>query len=191
MWIAASYWMVLAVNWSVTAQQEDCIYYRGETESNGVVPVRAECDWAIDADAATRMLADQGIHDQIFDAVAESTVLSEDENRRRVYQVQRARGVADRHVILDYTREAIEGGWRFQWVKAADQSSLRSDAIEVEVTEGLWQIRETEEGLHLEYELRYLPGGSVPAFLMGWFQGVGTRLVIDDLRQSLEPYRIR
>ena len=191
MWIGAKWWVLLAVDWSVTTQQEDCTFYRAPTEANGVVPVRAECDWEIDVETAVDLLSDQGRHDQIFEAVAESTVLSEVDDRRRVYQVQRARGVNDRHVILEYTQEIIDGGRRFRWVKSSDQSSLREEGVEVEVTEGFWEVRATDDGLHLAYELRYLPGGNVPAFVMGWFQGMGTRMVIDDLRQSLEAHRVR
>lgn len=186
-WLWAQVWVV---NWTVSHQDPTCTYYQGEVEQSGAIPVRVECEWAVDAAQAARVLSEQAGHDEIFRAVSESTVLSDDGRKRRVYQVQHAAGVTDRHVILEYTKEQLVNGWRFQWRKADDQSELRGDGVEVEVTEGEWVVTETETGMRLEYELRYLPGGKVPVFLVGWFQGMGTRQVIGDLRESLIPFNL-
>ena len=190
MWISISWLPLVAVHWTVTFEDDACTYYRGAVESDGVMPVRVDCDWAVDSGKAAQLLEDQNAHDEIFDALAESTILSEEGPIRRVYQVQRAAGVTDRHVILEYTEEMLSNGRRFRWTKSTDQSALRSEGVEVEVTEGQWEVTKTETGMHLHYELRYLPGGRVPPFLVSWFQGLGTRLVIADLRESLVPYEI-
>jgi hypothetical protein len=187
-WPTAGFFQILAVNWTVAFEDGGCTFYRGESEADGVVPVRVECDWKVDAKKAATLLGHEEGHAEIFSALAENTVLSDDGDIRSVYQVQRVRGISDRHVILDYTREKQPMQWRFNWSKAADQSGLRPEAVEVEVAEGAWEVTETETGMHLHYELRYLPGGQVPAFLIGWFQGIGTRQVIRDLRQSLVPF---
>jgi hypothetical protein len=181
---------ILAVNWTLSDAASECSYYRGDGEASGVIPVRVECEWPVNADQAARLLGEEEGHELIFSALAESTVLSDDGQMRRVYQVQQAAGVSDRHVILEFTREIFEDGWRFRWSKAEDQSSLREDGVEVAVTEGLWEITRTDTGMRLHYELRYLPGGRVPVFLMSWFQGMGTRQVIGDLRESLRPFSI-
>ena len=191
MWVLLSWLPLVAGQWTVSFEDDSCTYYRGAVEADGVMPVRVDCDWAVDPVKAAQLLEDQSTHDEIFEAVAESTILSEKDDIRRVYQVQRAAGGVDRHVILEYSEETLSNGRRFRWKKSSDQTGLRPEGVEVEVTEGQWEITETETGMHLHYELRYLPGGRVPTFLVTWFQGLGTRMVIADLRESLAPFEVR
>jgi hypothetical protein len=187
-WVTASWLQILAVNWTLSFEDGECAFFQGEAEAGGVVPVRVDCDWKVNAEQAATLLGDVEGHEHIFSALAENTVLTDDGETRRVYQVQQARGISDRHVILEYKTELQPARWRYSWKKSSDQSELRSQAVEVEMADGFWEVAQTETGMHLSYELRYLPGGSVPAFLVAWFQGAGTRQVIRDLRQSLVPF---
>ena len=38
------------------------------------------------------------------------------------------------------------------------------------------------------YELRYDPGGSVPGFVVRWFQGSGVRTLVGELRSWAESH---
>ena len=60
--------------------------------------------------------------------------------------------------------------------------------MEIELDTGMWQVTETSDGLHLDYELRYAPGGWVPDFVVRWFQGKGLVMTLRQLHDYLKAH---
>ena len=104
----------------------------------------------------------------------------------RVYQRHRFTGVTDRAAFLDYSVIPVDGGTRYGWTKATDQSALPDSVVEIELDTGSWQITDAPLGVRVVYEIRYLAGGNLPDFLVRWIQGAGTRQVMTELRAYAE-----
>ena len=83
--------------------------------------------------------------------------------------------------------EDIPGGKRFTWTKAPDQGTNSGAGVEIALNTGKWEVtKNTDGGSRVIYELRYLPGGRVPGFLVRWFQGTGMKLFVGELRSHAE-----
>jgi len=161
----------------------DCKVSTGKTD-DGVLEAWAHCEWPLPAERVDSILgvfADQERH---FSGVAESEVLRVDGERTLVRQVQQASGISDREVVLEFVAEAIPNGTRYRWRKASDQSGRNPDNVECEVHEGYWEITRTGDKTTVDYHLRYLPGGSVPSFLVSAFLSSGVEGALGDLRQA-------
>ena len=171
--------------WSPAGTEHGCAFFVGATDARGITPVRAECEWVVDAARLTAVVSQMGNHDTIFSSLADSAVLSTAGGVQRIYQRQSATLAPDREVVLDVTTEALPDGTRVRFRKSANQAGLKGDAVEVGFQEGMWEVHRTAGGARLVYELRYLPGGMVPAAVLKWFQGAGTRAVLADLKAHL------
>jgi len=157
---------------------------------DGVPEAFARCAWPLPADridAVLRLLDEQERH---FSGVADSTVLRVDGERTLVRQVQQASGISDREVVLEFVVETIPNGRRYRWRKADDQSGRNPDNVECEVHEGHWQIAGAGNETIVEYHLRYLPGGSVPTFMVTAFLGSGVEEALDDLRDAAATQQV-
>jgi hypothetical protein len=104
----------------------------------------------------------------------------------RVRQVHTASGISDRAAVVEWTVTPVEGGARYAWSKSDDQSAIDGRGLEATECAGSWEVVEREGGARVVYEMRYAPGGSVPFFLMRWFQGAGIRGVLAEFRDSAE-----
>jgi len=155
-----------------------------DRSADGALEAHARCKWAIPAARIHAILAAWGDQARTFRNVAESTVLEQDDAHVLVRQIHRASGIADREVIAECFTEAIPGGRRYRWRKAADQSKSTGRNVEVAVHEGFWEVTEGDGATTVEYQLRYLPGGSVPSFLVSMFLSSGMEGVLSDLRQA-------
>jgi hypothetical protein len=162
----------------------DCTLTTGP--KNGEIVMRAECDWPFSVDQVHNMLRAVGDHDRYFANLGESSVLEERDGFLRVRQIHQARGIDDREVVVDWVITPIDGGYRYAWRKSKDQSAVSGTRIEVEVHEGMWEITSTPTGTHVVYDMRYLPGGSVPAFLVRWFQASSVENVLAEARAAAE-----
>lgn len=159
-----------------------CIFYKGNTEANGIQAVRAECDWEVDPEKVRRLLAKSEDHDLYFTTVTKCDVLSRTNGVDRAYQLHEAAGISPREVIIDMASEPIPGGRRFTWTRSADQTGLTGGGVAVEHNTGKWEVTDKQGGgTHLVYELRYAPGGMVPSFMVRWFQGAGTEQLVGEL----------
>ena len=173
---------IATAGWTVSNEADGCVYYKGTPEGD-VVPIRVVCDWTdVDASKMHEVLARPGSHDGVFEGLAEANVVSKQGALSRVYQRFAARGMSDREVVVEYRTSTVEGGKRYGWRKAPDQSGLRGDAVEVPETSGLWEVTEEGEHVRLTYELRMKVGGMVPAFAMKWFQTGAIQGTIDELK---------
>lgn len=177
--------MPAQAGWSSIGDKHDCVF--SKQDEGDIVALKAECTWPISADKVITKLSDWSQHDEIFPTVAQSTVIGSLSNGSgRVMQVHQAAGISDREVVMDVGSSSIEGGMRFTHTKSADQSGLSGDRVEVGRDDGLWEVKATADGgCTVLYELRYDPAGSVPGFMVKWFQGSGFKDMLAKLRSSV------
>jgi len=170
----------------------------GEADDNGCelteepsegaeVMVRAECHWDnIPLSRLEDLLGDPALHEQFFSNVAKSAILEEAGGVTTVHQVHQASGMSDREIIVEYRVEEVQGGYKYHWQKAADQSATSGDNVVVESSTGYWEIVKEGNGVRVSYQVRYLPGGNIPAFLVRMFQSSGMQAVLAELRTTAE-----
>jgi hypothetical protein len=174
--------------WTVTDASNDCTFYRGEAEGE-VVPLRAECDWPIAPAELTGLLERIDDHNLYFSSVSVSRVVASNAGEHNVYQVHVATGISDREAMLLYTDGPVEGGHRFEWKVNPDQSGITGEKVRLVEDAGKWEITaRAGGGSHVVYELRYDAGGSVPGFVVRWFQGAGVRTLVGELRAYAEAH---
>ncbi len=174
--------------WTETARDHDCTFYKG-VEQSGVVPLRAECIWPVEPAELQGLISRIDDHNLYFSSVSLSRVVSLNEGVSNVYQVHVATGISDREAMLLYTDEAIEGGRRYSWRVNPDQSGITGERVRLAEDLGKWEISEHPGGgSQVVYELRYDPGGSVPGFVVRWFQGSGVRTLVGELREYAEEH---
>lgn len=164
-----------------------CDLFLGQADSEGVVPMRAECDWP-DVTVAQFEAAygDWASHDEIYGNISSSVVLSSEGTTHSVRQTFEAGGIKTREMIIVGSREDVPGGVKYSWHKQAGDQGITTNNVEVTRSTGYWLVTERAEGgVHAEYELSYDPGGSVPGFLVRWFQGSGLQGIIEDTRNAV------
>ena len=175
--------------WTVTDESNDCTFYKGEPDANEIVPLRAECDWAIPPAKLQGLIAKIDDHNLYFSSVSVSRVVASNAGEHNVYQVHVASGISDREAMLLYTDQPIDGGHRYSWRVNPDQTGITGDKVRLTEDFGKWEITTgTGGGSHVVYELNYDAGGSVPGFVVRWFQGSGVRTLVGELRSYAEDH---
>ena len=184
-------WMsgvAMAEPWKQVDARDGCEFFVGETDATGVTPIRATCDWPYPATKLQHLLSQFDQHYRYFDMLEYSNLVSKDGEAVLIYQLHRLAGMPDREVVLRMWSEPIEGGVAYKWTKAENQTVLSGSGVEIELDTGMWQVTETADGLHLDYELRYAPGGWVPDFVVRWFQGKGLVMTLRQLHDYLKTH---
>lgn len=176
MWIGLLVSVAAANGWTESAQSDGCTFYTGARQGE-YAPVRAVCQWDIPPEKLQGLVARSADHDKYFSSVS----VAEQVEAGRFRQVHQASGISDRELIVDMGQQTIPGGVRYWWKKSADQSGVSGDNVEVVVDTGKWEITASEGGSKVIYELMYDPGGSVPGFLVRWFQTSGTQQLVGEL----------
>jgi hypothetical protein len=171
--------------WTETARVNDCTFSKGPPEG-GVQPVHVECHWPVAPDKLHALLADGNRHAAIFDGITSTHQVGTEAGGELFYQVHQASGMSDREIVVRLTDEAIPDGRRYAWTKATDQSALTHELVEIELNTGMWEVTGEGAGSKIVYELRYAAGGSVPGFLVRWFQGSGVQALVGELRAMAE-----
>lgn len=167
--------------WSDIGSKYDCTF--SKQDEGAVVALRAQCTWTVPYEKVEAVLADWESHDEVFASVASSKLLAPLQGGKgRVHQVHQASGISDREVVMDVAEVAVDGGKRWTHNKAADQSALSGENVEVGRDDGLWELKRTDTGCTLLYELRYDAAGSVPGFMVKWFQGSGFKEMLGEVR---------
>jgi len=70
---------------------------------------------------------------------------------------------------------------------ALAQTGVSEKRVNVGRDDGLWEVRATADGgCTVHYELRYDPAGSVPGFMVKWFQGSGFKDMLSQLRAYVD-----
>ncbi len=163
----------------------DCTIYKGPADADGVIPVFADCHWPeIPPEKLHALEYDWEGHSKVFSTVESSKIVKKDGDRARVHQVHALSGVSNREVEVWMWREEVPGGYQYNWksdtpVTPADGNVATAKHI------GFWRItKHPEGGSRAEYQLSYDPGGSVPGFMVRWFQTSGTVDTTTELRAA-------
>jgi hypothetical protein len=173
-----------AAGWTQTGADNGCTWFTGAAEGT-ITPLRAECDWSIPASKLQTLLADFNMHDDYFSAVSQSVVIGAGMCR----QVHVASGISDREVVIAFKTEDIPGGKRYSWQKASDQSAVTGAGVMPGTDTGKWEVTTNATGgSHVVYELHYDPSGSVPSFVIRWFQGSGFKAFVLELKSWAESH---
>ncbi len=151
-----------------------------------VTPIHVECRWPIPAERLDGLLRDVVAQGRIFSNLAESALVEKSDDHLLVRQVQRATGMTDREVILEWRVEQIPQGHRYRFEKARDQSALSGKRVEVAQNTGFWEVMSDGDGSRVTYELRYLPGGDLSPFLVRMFQSSAVNGAMSELRNAAE-----
>ena len=126
-------------------------------------------------------------HYTYYTTVAKSDILGKQGDKTRVRQVHEAAGISDRDVVLLMWKTAAKGGQRYQWTIDSDQTG-RGDGVKPAQDDGGWTvIPDPRGGVRVEYDLLYAPGGSVPGFVVRWFQGSGFVDLVGEMRAAAKP----
>lgn len=173
--------------WTSTGKEFGCEFYKGDVEGV-VLPVSAECLWALPADRVQAALLNWADMEFVFSNIADSRVLATHGDTLRVMQIHQASGISDRETIVDVKRVDVPGGKRITWSRVDNSGQLSGQHLEVPVNSGIWQVTASPEGTRLHYEVRYDLGGDVPTVLVRWFQGSGMRGVLSDLYEYVEQH---
>lgn len=169
--------------WSDIGTKHDCTFEK--QDEGDVVALRATCTWTVPADKVMAVLGDWASHDKVFSSVAVSDVMGTlVAGKGKVHQVHQASGISNREIVMDVAEENIPGGKRWTHTKSADQSALSGDNVEVGRDDGKWEVEATPTGCVVRYELRYDPAGSVPGFMVKWFQGSGFKDMLAQVRTA-------
>jgi hypothetical protein len=160
-----------------------CTIYAGPSR-DGITPLRAECHWPeASIDRIDARFGDQGVHDEVFSAIAESVVERTEGGVAFVRQVHTARGITDRECRLQMTRSLAGGTLTYGWSLDPAFATPAEGRVLVAHDTGAWTFSAAPEGgVNVTYDLAYGPGGSVPGFMVRAFQGSGFEAAISELR---------
>ncbi len=166
------------------ASYEGCELSLGSTMSDGVVPIHADCYWPdVTIDKFRAVMGDPVKHADVFTVIVKSEIrrpASTPDGKALVYQLQRSKGISDREVLLWMNHTVVGGADRYGWTTASGEALTPADGnVKVERSDGYWQAAaDPRGGVQVSHQLEYAPGGSVPGFLVHWFQtsGVETNL---------------
>lgn len=177
--------------WNVTKTDADggaCELSLGPTESDGVVPMRAECHWKdVTLDQFKTKLAAFGDHDDYFTAVVQSTVKRVEGDKTIVFQEHQSSGISNREVMISMWHETVDGYDRYAWkTLGAEPLTVASGNVRCNRSEGYWSAKaDAAGGIDVVHVLAYDPGGSVPGFLVRWFQTSGLATNATELHQAI------
>jgi hypothetical protein len=179
---------IASAGWEETDRDNGCVFFKATaTEASGAQPVRAECDWPVPPKTLHHMLGKIADHDLYFSNISKCEPVSG--HPTWTWQLHETAGISPREVVLEMGEEDIAGGKRFTWTKAGDQSTNSGAGVEIALNTGMWEITDNGSGgAKVVYELRYLPGGKVPGFMVRWFQGAGMQSFIGELRTYAEKH---
>jgi hypothetical protein len=173
--------------WKVTnTDHEGCELALGPAESDGTVPMRAECHWKdVSLDTFKAKFADWAGHAAIFTSVVTSRV-QRSGDKALVFQEHQASGVSNREILLWMWHEQVDGFDRYAWKTASEEALTPADGhVRADRSDGYWQAKAEGSGVHLVHMLAYDPGGSVPGFLVRWFQTGGLEANVSEARAAL------
>jgi hypothetical protein len=174
--------------WTQTADEHGCRFFKGAQEAGGVVPIRAECDWAIPVATLDGLLSVTDGHHRYFPNIKQSEGVGTRAGGDLVWQLQEVPGASDREVVIIMRREQSDGLIRHSWARVPGEEGLKGVGVHVAVNRGLWELSDNGSGgTKLVYEVRYMPGGKVPGFLVRWFQGDGVREFVGSLKGYAAP----
>lgn len=165
---------------------DDCVLYKGPAEVDGTEPMVAECHWRdVEPERLIARLGDYGSYGTLIPGVVSSVVVRSEETRSLVHQVQATKGIATREVLIWMVTEPLEGGARVAWSTAPDQAlDLPEGHVRADRNDGAWEVTaHPGGGSAVVHRIAYDPGGSVPGWVVRWFQVGGLMDVMTHVRE--------
>jgi len=167
-----------------------CVLMNGTSaESDGVIPMRAECHWPdVTPETFHKALADWGGHDKYWSGVVESTVKRSSGGKTLVYQIHRNKGTNDREILLWMSKKNTDGGGiKYSWGEAKGEAlEIKKGNVQAARSDGSWEGKpHPDGGVQVTYQLAYDPGGKVPDFMVRWFQIGGLTNIVTELHEYL------
>lgn len=167
-------------------READCVLYKGPAEADGTEPMVAECHWKeVDPARLIARLQDFASYGTLIPGVVSSVVVRREEPRALVHQVQATKGIAPREVLIWMVSEPLDGGARVAWTTAAAEAlAVPEDHVRAERNDGAWEVTaHPDGGAAVVHRIAYDPGGSVPGWLVRWFQVGGMMGVMTHVRE--------
>lgn len=191
-WFLFAAALAAPTGWNVTKTNADdgnCELSLGPAMSDGVVPMRAECVWKdVTLDGFKAVAGAWESHDEVFTAVVASKIERTDGAKSLVHQEHQSSGIANREVMIWMEHTTVDGYERYGWNSAKDEPlTLTSGNVAATRDTGYWQAKaEPSGGIRVVHLLEYDPGGSVPGFLVRWFQTSGLTANVVDMHTALK-----
>jgi hypothetical protein len=165
-----------------TQTTENCSLYLGPAAANGVVPMHAECTWkGVDLAKLDAFFSRWEEHATVFSTIVSSTVEGTEGTSAIVRQVHHSKGISDRECVLKMDKTTIAGGFRYAWTLHGPAPTVAEGHVPVAFDDGYWEFTAVDGGVRAVHHLEYDPGGSVPSFLVRWFQTSGLETIVHEI----------
>lgn len=173
------------------ASYEGCELSLGANMSDGVVPIHADCYWPdVTLDKFRAVMGDPVKHADVFTVIVKSEIRrpAGADGKSLVYQLQRSKGISDREVLLWMNHTVVSGADRYGWTTATTEALTPADGnVRVARSDGYWQVAaDPRGGVLVSHQLEYAPGGSVPGFLVHWFQTSGVQTNLSEVHAAVK-----
>jgi len=163
-------------------ERDDCVFYMGPQEADGVTPVMVECNWSDrDAHEMDALLSQMNNYHEIVWAIEDTRMVRAEGARSLVWQRHVVKGTAPREVMIWMeTAPTAAGGTRYSWTTADEDFELSRGAVLAARNDGYWEVNPTVEGVEVVLHGCYDPGGWVPDVLVRWCQTFGADRLMKD-----------
>lgn len=170
------------------ATQGGCTVYVGAIDpASGVPPMKAECHWPdVTVDDVHGVFSRLDRWQDFVWCIADSRILEEQGGRTLVWQRQSVRPLSDRENVIWMAVEETEDGYTYRWELAEVPFDAAPSSVVPGRNEGRWVVRAAPDGgVWLTNEIAYDPAGSVPSWLVRWFQTRGALQVLDGIHEAV------
>ncbi len=167
-------------------QSDGCTFFVGPADAEGVQPVHVECLWPdVPYERIDRLLSDFEHHDDLHASIELAEVVGRTpEGRSLVHQVHVAPAISDRELVAVYWRTTIPDGFQIHWDMAPDQPPVQDGNVLPARMRGTWTVTRVGAGVKAVYDLQYGAGGSVPGFVIRWFQTSGVADLVQEVHEA-------
>ena len=103
-----------------------------------------------------------------------------------IHQIHKDRRMTPREAMIIYQKEQKENRIIHKWKLSDIQPAPQQDHLLIKEHQGQWEIKEHPSGgVQCHYESTYLPGGSIPAWLVRQFQTSEIIRMIEETHRSV------
>jgi len=186
-WTLISIISAAPLHYDLVERQRDCSFFTGPVQESGSLPIRAECHWKdISLKTMDLFLDDYEGQTETYSSVAETKILQRLNDITLVYQVHKDKRMSPREGTIEYTK--INYGQRIvhTYKLSEFQAPPKLKHVILKEHQGIWSIeKHPDGGIKCIYESTYLPGGSIPAWLVRQFQVLEVMRLIEETRSSV------
>lgn len=166
-------------------ETEDCVYSATAPDERGYPVLKAECRWPdVTLGQVDAVLRPWDHHQEVWSMVARSELLEEDAEGAAVRHLHTAPLMADREAVLWMWVESEEQGFSYRWMLADEQPPVAEGNEPILRDDGRYTVLRDGDGVHVVATLHYDPGGSIPPFLVRWFQQLGLPRFLEELKRA-------